>query len=84
MPAHAQGQSGFSQALIEKIRTLSPESIAEIEGFVDFLRARDSDRALTRAALASSETASPRSGAIPRTTPTMPSNPGPSNLETRR
>ncbi|MFZ4122914.1 MAG: hypothetical protein ACOYKM_14795 [Caulobacterales bacterium] len=57
MPAHAQGQSGFSQALIEKIRTLSPESIAEIEGFVDFLRARDSDRALTRAALASSETA---------------------------
>jgi hypothetical protein len=39
MPTPTQGQSGFSRALIEKIRTLSPERIAEIEDFVDFLRA---------------------------------------------
>ena len=57
MPAHAQSHSGFSQALFEKIRTLSPERIAEIEDFVDFLRCRDSDRAMTRATLAGSEPA---------------------------
>lgn len=55
MPAHAQSHSGFSQALIEKIRSLSPERIAEIEDFVDFLRARDQGRALTCAALVGSE-----------------------------
>ena len=29
------------EALIEKIRTLSPEKAAEVEDFVDFLRTRD-------------------------------------------
>lgn len=38
------------QALIEKLKTLSPERIAEVEDFVDFLRNREQDRALARAA----------------------------------
>jgi hypothetical protein len=49
--------SSPSQALIEKISTLAPERIAEIEDFVDYLRTRDSDRALTRASLAASQPA---------------------------
>ncbi len=36
--------------LTEKIRALSPEQIAEVEDFVDFLRLRGDDRRLTRAA----------------------------------
>ena len=47
MPTNAQG-------LIEKIRTLPPERLVEVEDFVDFLRQRDQERALTRAAAAAS------------------------------
>ncbi len=43
-----------TQALIEKIKALPPERIAEIEDFVDFVRLREQDRALTRAAAATS------------------------------
>ena len=35
-------------ALTEKIRTLSPEQVIEVENFVEFLRLRDRDRELTR------------------------------------
>lgn len=38
------------QAIIEKIRALPPERVAEVEDFVDFLRMRGDDRRLTRAA----------------------------------
>lgn len=38
------------QALIEKLKTLSPERMAEVEDFVDFLRVREQDRALSRVA----------------------------------
>jgi len=38
-----------AENLTEKIRTLSPEQIAEVDDFVDFLRLRSRDRALTRA-----------------------------------
>jgi len=38
------------QELIEKIRTLPPEKMAEVEDFVDFLRGRQRDRQLTQAA----------------------------------
>jgi hypothetical protein len=38
------------QALIFKLKTLSPERMAEVEDFVDFLREREQDRALARAA----------------------------------
>lgn len=36
--------------LIEKIKGLRPERIAEVEDFVDFLKARDEERGLTQAA----------------------------------
>lgn len=45
------------QALIEKIRALPPERIAEVEDFVDFLSRRDSERRLVKAAAKLSENA---------------------------
>lgn len=42
------------QELIEKIKQLPPQRLAEVEDFVDFLRARD-DRHLTRAAAKAAE-----------------------------
>lgn len=43
--------------LIEKIGTLPPEKVAEVEDFVDFLRLRIQDRRLTQAAAKLSEDA---------------------------
>jgi len=45
------------QALIEKLKRLPPDRIAEVEDFVDFLQSRDDARGLTRAAMKSSEAA---------------------------
>ena len=45
------------QALIEKLKNLAPERVAEVEDFVDFLRTRDEERALVRAASKLSEPA---------------------------
>ena len=45
------------QELLAKIRTLPPERVAEVEDFVDFLRLRDEERQLTRAASKLSEAA---------------------------
>ena len=42
-------------ALLDKIRQLPPQRIAEVEDFVDFLRARESAQCLTRAATKASE-----------------------------
>ena len=42
------------QALIDKIVALPPERIREIEDFVDFIRLREQELALTRAAAAAS------------------------------
>ena len=36
--------------LIEKIRSLRPERVAEVEDFVDFLTVRDQERHFTQAA----------------------------------
>jgi hypothetical protein len=47
MPADAK-------TLIEKIAALPAERIAEIEDFVDFIRSREQERSLTRAAAAAS------------------------------
>jgi len=47
MPANAQ-------ALMEKIQTLPVERIAEVEDFVDFIRQREQDQSLIRAAAAAS------------------------------
>ena len=41
------------RSLIDKIEALPAEKIAEVEDFVDFICAREQDRALTRAAAAS-------------------------------
>jgi hypothetical protein len=38
------------QVLIEKLRALAPERLAEVEDFIDFLRARDEERQLRQAA----------------------------------
>lgn len=45
------------QNLIEKIQSLPPERVAEVEDFVDFLKLRDADRRLTGAAAKLSEEA---------------------------
>jgi hypothetical protein len=43
------------ETLLEKIRVLPPERLAEVEDFVDFLCQRDADRYLTQAATKLSE-----------------------------
>jgi hypothetical protein len=43
-----------TEALIEKIQSLPPDRLAEVEDFVDFLRQRDQVRALTRDAVSAS------------------------------
>lgn len=45
------------ETLVEKIRSLPPERIAEVEDFVDFLKMRDEERHLTQAASRLSEDA---------------------------
>ncbi len=44
-------------ALLEKLRTLPPDRLVEVEHFVDFLRVRDQERLLTSAAAKLSEQA---------------------------
>ena len=43
-----------TNTLIEKIQALPAERIAEVEDFVDFIRLREEERTLTRAAAATS------------------------------
>ena len=47
--------SATEQVLIEKIRQLPPQRLAEVEDFVDFLRAREYDQRLTQEAARVSE-----------------------------
>lgn len=49
------GANDQAQSLIDKIRALPPERVAEVEDFVDFLRQRNVDRRLTQAATKLSE-----------------------------
>ena len=49
------GSALQEEALIQKLRELSPERLAEVEDFVDFLRQREDDRQLTQAAARLSE-----------------------------
>ena len=44
-------------SLIEKLKQLAPERVAEVEDFVDFLRTRDAERSLVRAARRAAEPA---------------------------
>ena len=43
------------KALIEKIKQLPPQRMAEVEDFVDFLSAREGEQRLTRSATKASE-----------------------------
>ncbi|MCG3188104.1 MAG: hypothetical protein IOMNBAOH_02828 [Rhodocyclaceae bacterium] len=43
--------------LVKKLEGLSPARLAEVGDFIDFLKNRDADRALTLAAMAASEPA---------------------------
>jgi len=45
----------LGQAILEKIRSLPPDKIGQVEDFIDFLIQRGDDRLLTRAASALSE-----------------------------
>jgi hypothetical protein len=47
--------SAPEQGLIEKIRQLPPQRLAEVEDFVDFLRTREDEQRLTQAATRASE-----------------------------
>ena len=47
--------SRVEKALIEKLRTLPTERLAEVEDFVDFLRSRDDHRSLVGATAKSAE-----------------------------
>ncbi len=38
------------QLLMEKIKQLPPQRLAEVEDFIDFLRGRENDQQLTRSA----------------------------------
>ena len=49
--------SANEQALLEKLKALPPERVAEVEDFVDFLRARTDAQHLTRAAYRAAEPA---------------------------
>ena len=43
--------SALQQSLISKIANLPPQRIAEVEDFVDFLRAREDDKQLVNLAM---------------------------------
>ena len=47
--------SASEQVLIDKIRQLPPQRLAELEDFVDFLRTREDEQRLTLAAARASE-----------------------------
>jgi hypothetical protein len=40
----------MESSLLDKLRMLPPERLAEVEDFIDFLRLREQEEALTRAA----------------------------------
>jgi len=50
-----QAQAQQIEQLMRKLRALSPERVAEVEDFIDFLSQREIDRGLTQAAMAFSE-----------------------------
>lgn len=43
------------QVLIEKIKQLPPQRLAEVEDFIDFLRTREDEQRLTQAATKAAE-----------------------------
>lgn len=55
------------QGLIDKIRQLPPQRLAEVEDFVDFLRTREDERRLVHAAAKTSEASLQRCGTTTKT-----------------
>ena len=49
-------QSQQIEQIVQKLQALAPNRIDEVEDFIDFLSQRDSDKQLTNAAMAASET----------------------------
>ena len=43
------------QTIIEKLKNLAPERIAEVKDFIDFPSARDEERVVTRTAMSAAE-----------------------------
>lgn len=41
--------------LMDKLESLPPERVAEVEDFIDFIKQREQDRQLTRAAMKAAE-----------------------------
>lgn len=56
-PAGGMKMNQHANALTEKILSLSPEQLAEVEDFVEFLKLRAQERGLTRIAATSSNPA---------------------------
>jgi hypothetical protein len=54
-PEGVDAMNAPDQVLLDKIRQLPPQRMAEVEDFVDFLRARDDEQRLTHAAAKASE-----------------------------
>ncbi len=50
-----QPQAQQIDQVMRKLRTLSPEGIAEVENFIHLLRQRDGNRQVTHAAMAAPE-----------------------------
>lgn len=50
-------QTDEIQPLVDKLKKLPPERVAEVENFIDFLSQQAQDRALSRAAMSISEPA---------------------------
>lgn len=55
--AQTQQQQPVIEQIVQKLRTLRPERLDEVEDFIDFLSQREDDRQLTRAAMSASEAA---------------------------
>ncbi len=49
-------QAQHIEQVVQKLQTLTPNRINEVEDFIDFLSQRDTDHQLTQAALTASET----------------------------
>jgi len=57
-----KADSVATERLIEKLKELPEDRLAEVEDFIDFLRQRHDDRALVSAATAAAEPASAETG----------------------
>jgi hypothetical protein len=54
-PSKVDFMNALDQALFDKIKQLTPQRLAEVEDFVDFLRSRDDEQRLTYAAAKAGE-----------------------------